>query len=114
MLPLGRMFTAERIKSACLALIFLLAYPSMVIAAASSPGSANAANALSDPTQTGSAPSIKKPNAPLPAGSAPVVQSADPVKSDTIEIQAPKLQALISITRALDPYRLDAASSRTI
>lgn len=56
----------------------------------------------------------QSPDAPLPAGTAPSVPAADPVKADSMEIQAPKLSALISITRSLDPYRLDAASTRII
>lgn len=35
-------------------------------------------------------------------------------KFAAIEIMPPKLQALVSITRTLDPYRLDASSSRVI
>lgn len=33
---------------------------------------------------------------------------------DKIELEAPKLQALISINKSLDPFRLDAAGSRNI
>lgn len=35
-------------------------------------------------------------------------------KFGTIEIEAPKLQALISITKKLDPYKLDAFNTRSI
>lgn len=42
------------------------------------------------------------------------VQDSETQRFGAIEIQAPKLRALISISKTLDPYKLDAASIRTI
>ncbi len=42
------------------------------------------------------------------------IEQNDSQRFGAIDVQAPKLQALISITKALDPYGLDSTSSRTI
>jgi outer membrane protein TolC len=120
-------FPASKPVCSAVLLVCILSFSQPLVLAAASPGNTTAApsdgaalaqgapHAAAAPLPASApAAAISSPRAPLPPGSAPVVPAADPVKADTIEIQPPRLQALITITKSLDPYKLDAASTRVI
>ncbi|MBX9687970.1 MAG: TolC family protein [Candidatus Obscuribacterales bacterium] len=51
---------------------------------------------------------------PLIAAAEPAAESVGAEHFDKIELEAPKLQALISINKSLDPFALDASGSKNI
>lgn len=73
----------------------------------------NAVSAAQPPLRGPIGPNSSPPNPPSSASDVPSDSSAIN-NEDVVELEPLKLQALISVSKTLDPFQLDAASNRTV